>query len=380
MSNTISSVSSASSMVAQRTMNAVKRDGAAAPVANQKLGDEKSAPSAPKENTTTVSTERQSTSETNQREVVEAMYEGRSDAPKAAAPDVENARNEVKRLYEETSLEETQRVQSSPADSRSAISPEQQRVKEELKLLGAMAQDKAQAQVARIEKSRAATRERIHLNTQRKFAEHFEAFSLAQEMIALKDRNLDRQEGQLQAKKAMEQTTRSDVQMSKIKSDQSRIAFQARNQKDEAAVARRLDIITPGSFEPPKAAENTEKPTVQINRNLRQQHTIELNPGRAVGREQSRRQAELDRAESSANFDSTLAEQQPESSRTTESVREALEGLKTKASENGFVALNSQSQAQRAAEDVLIEARQRPEQSIQSQSQISLQAALKVLQ
>ena len=197
-------------------------------------------------------------------------------------------------------------------------------------------------------------------------------------MIALKDRNLDRREGQLQAKKAMEQTTRSDVQMSKIKSDQS-VLF-----KHEIKKMKRPSLGAStsyaGSFEPPKAAENTEKPTVQINRNLRQQHTIELNPGRAVGREQSRRQAELDRAESSANFDSTLAEQQPESSRTTESVREALEGLKSKASENGFVALNSQSQAQRAAEDVLIEARQRPEQSIQSQSQISLQAALKVLQ
>ena len=79
-------------------------------------------------------------------------------------------------------------------------------------------------------------------------------------------------------------------------------------------------------------------------------------------------------------FNETLEDRSVSASPSTESVQEALASLKAKAEENGLVTLNSKSQAERVAEDVRAETRQSPEQAIQSQSQVSLQAALKVLQ
>jgi len=315
----------------------------------------------------------------NQREQVKVLYQEPTGAPKASSNDVENARNQVKSLYEETTLEETQRIRGEPANSRSAISPEQQRVKEELKLLGAMARDKAEAQAARMERGRATIRDRIHLQTQRKYHEHFEAHALAQEMIAMKDRNLDRQEGQMKEAKAMLNAARGDVQMDKAKATQATEMFQARTRKHEAAVAKRLDIITPGSFEQPQTDATREKPTVRINRNMRQDHQIDVDPRQEFAA-QSLQRTEQARNEATVRFNETLEDRSVSASPSTESVQEALASLKAKAEENGLVTLNSKAQAERVAEDVRAETRQSPEQAIQSQSQVSLQAALKVLQ
>ena len=321
----------------------------------------------------------------NQREAVKKLYEGSTDAPKAVdASETENSKAMVKRLYEETNLEETQAVtlaaaQAAQADSEHGSTvKEQQIVKDELKLLGAMAQDKAKAQEARLQTSREATRERVHLKTQRKFQEQFEAFSLAREMIALKDRHDDRLRGQMSANKAEARSARSDVQKAKARSSQSTQAFQARIRKQEAAVAKRLDVITPGSFEPPPQPDKNEQASVRISKSLQQDHQIEINPGKEIA-QRARLDAEIQRQEDNKQFDSAFEAHSEADQAPMESVREALDGLKRRAEESGLMTLNSQSQAARTADAVLAETRERPEQAIQSQSQVSLQAALQVL-
>lgn len=322
---------------------------------------------------------------TNQREAVRELYSGSTDAPKpVTASEAENSKAMVKRLYEETNLEATQAVNLAAAEAaeaemdQSATIKEQQVVQDQLKLLGAMAQDKAKAQEAQLKTRREATRERVHLNTQRKFQEQFEAFSLARDMIALKDRNDDRQRGKLSARKADDRTMRSDVQKAKTRTNQSTQAFQARSRKQEAAVAKRLDVITPGSFEPPPQPEHDEQATVRINKSLQQDHQIELNPGRRID-QQARLDTETQRQEDSIQFDAAFEAHSDNDNAPTESVREALDGLKRRAEESGLVTLNSRAQAAQTADAVLAEARERPEQAIQSQSQVSLQAALQVL-
>ena len=323
----------------------------------------------------------QSSEKLTQREQVKAIYEAAAPDTTARTDTAENAREQVKQLYEQTTLEETQAVQATAkADAEIQIAAEQARVAERAKLQSAMARDKAAAQEARIMRSRQATRDRIHLNTQRNFQEHFESFALARDMIALKDQTDDRARSQAAEQKAVNRTRRSDIQKTKQRGVQSTRVFQERAQKQEAAVAKRLDIITPGSFETPPSPAEKEQPTVQISKTIQQRHQFEINPSRQVEFQSQRAAAEDSRVEADIELDQALEGVRDNSSRTTESVRETLEALKEKAAEGGLVTLNSESQAQRAVEDVLDEARLRPEQAIQSQSQVSLQAALKVLQ
>ena len=187
---------------------------------------------------------------------------------------MENAREAVKQLYAESILEKTQRLVMEGGQREGAISAEQQRVREESEIRNAMAIDKAAAQEARLQAQRLEVQDKVIIAREQNYREHFEAFALARDLIALKDSELDRQEIAVKESVALENDMKEALQQDKAASATNTRLIQQRDEKLNQVVSRRLDMITPGTFEPEPEENISERPNVEIIPSLRQSHDI----------------------------------------------------------------------------------------------------------
>ncbi|MGB0646956.1 MAG: hypothetical protein ACPGQS_07265 [Bradymonadia bacterium] len=317
----------------------------------------------------------------NQREAVKKLYTENESNSVATETEVENAREAVKRLYDESTLENTQRLVSEGGQREGAISAEQQRVREAAEIRNAMVIDKAAAQEARLQAQRLEVQDKVTLAREQSYRDHFEAFALARDLIALRDSALDREEGVVKENMALQDDMKEAVQQDKAASATHTRLIQQRDAKLDKVVSRRLDLITPGTFEPDTTENVGERPSVEIIPSLRQSHEIEPDT-RKVRYDLESAEVRADRIEAAEALDdatSTLDEARPRRSET-ESAAQAIRKMKQSAARNGLVTLDSSTRAKEVADMVKKESMQNPERAIASQSQVSLQAALQVLQ
>ncbi len=343
-------------------------------------------PTAVKVETTTASkpeqiSESTDTNQTSQKEKVQALYENKQAAEVRDAANVENAREAVKRLYEESRLEASQTITAEGSQRGGAIDPEQQRVREAAEVRTAMARDKASAQAAQLKARRDAVQDKVTLAKEQNYRDHFESFALARDMIAMRDNELDKIEISIKTDQLLDEDLKSVARRSKVVDEQNVQRFQEQATKMSKASSKRLDMITPGSFEKPSAEQSQESPDVNIIPSLRQSHVIEVETG-ATSTDQIIEQTEIERSDAAIEFDNATmnAAPEPQQSSATESVNRVLTEMKDAAARNGLITLSSSERAEQVVQEVIKEARRRPEQAIASQSQVSLQAALKMLQ
>jgi hypothetical protein len=317
----------------------------------------------------------------NEKAKVQARYESEQAAAVRNADNVENAREMVKRLYEDSRLEGSQAITAKGSQRDVATDPEQQRVREAAEVRSAMAQDKAAAQSAQLKARRNAVQDKVTLAKEQNYRDHFESFALARDMIAMRDNELDKVEISIKTDQMLDSDLKSIARRAKVVDEQNVRRSQEQSAKSNKASSKRLDLITPGSFETQPAEKVQEPPDVNIISSLRQSHVIEVETG-ATSTEQIIEQTEMDRNDAAVDFDKATQSAAPESqqSSATESVSRVLTEMKDAAARNGLITLNSSERAEQVVKEVIKEARRRPEQAIASQSQVSLQAALKMLQ
>ncbi len=317
----------------------------------------------------------------NEKMALQDKFQAEEASQTRDTENVENAREKVQRLYEATRLESSQQISRDGSMRGGAIDTEQQRSQESAEVRSAMAQDKAAAQEAQLKASREVIQDKVTLAKEQNYREQFESFALAREMIALRDSELDKIERQISGEKMLFRELKSNAQQGKVLDEKNMERFREQSAKMEKASSRRLDMITPGSFEVQPKEPTPQAPDVQIIQSLRQSHQIDLEPS-ATSAEQVIEKTEVDRSEAARQFDQVTMGRSEESGKSSasESVSRVLTEMKDTAARNGLITLNSSDRAEQVAEEVIREARRRPEQAIASQSQVSLQAALKMLQ
>ena len=317
----------------------------------------------------------------NQKEAVIEAYGSQSDSESRTDVNVENARDEVKRMYESSRLEASQQISAEGSMRGGAIDPEQQRVREDAEVRSAMAQDKAAAQAAQLKARRDVIQDKVTLAKEQNYRDQFESFALAREMIALRDTELDKLETQMVGQQMAAEDIKSIAQQDKVSNDKNVVRLQEQTMKVEKASSRRLDMITPGTFEAPTQEIAPQAPDVQIVNSLRQTHEFDLNPN-SSSTEDRVKSIEMSRSHAAEQFDAITMDEPFENNQrsTPDFASRAISEMKEAAARNGLVTLNSSERADQVAQEVLKEARRRPEQAIASQSQVSLQAALKMLQ
>jgi hypothetical protein len=317
----------------------------------------------------------------NQKEAVLDVYASQTDSENQTAANVENAREEVKRLYEASRLEESQQISAEGSMRAGEIDPEQQRVREDAEVRSAMVQDKAAAQAAQLKARRDVVQDKVTLAKEQNYRDQFESFALAREMIALRDSELDKLETQITGKQMAAEDIKSIASKDKVNDDKNVVRMQEQTMKIEKASSRRLDMITPGTFEAPAQEITPQAPDINIVNSLRQSHEFDLNPNASSAQDRLE-STEKSRSNAAEQFDTMTMDEPFESNQraTPDFASRAISEMKEAAARNGLVTLNSSERAEQVAQEVIQEARKRPEQAIASQSQVSLQAALKMLQ
>ena len=173
----------------------------------------------------------------NQREAVRKLYAEKNAQPSTNEAEVENAREAVKQLYAESILEKTQRLVME-GGQREAQSPlNSNAFGRSQKIRNAMAIDKAAAQEARLQAQRLEVQDKVIIAREQNYREHFEAFALARDLIALKDSELDRQEIAVKESVALENDEEA-LQQDKAASATNTRLIQQRDEKLNQVVSK----------------------------------------------------------------------------------------------------------------------------------------------
>lgn len=317
----------------------------------------------------------------SQKSAVKDVYEAQQASESRDSDNVENARALVKRLYEASGVEASQQASADGSMRGGEMDPEQQRVREDAEVRSAMAQDKATAQAAQLNAQREIVQDKVSLAKEQNYRDQFESFALARDMIALRDSELDKIELQITGQNMLSDDIRSIARQGKVNDDKNVIRMQEQSAKVEKASSRRLDMITPGAFEKNIEEPTLQAPDVKIVNSLRQSHEFDLNRAGSEVRDKIE-STEVSRNQAAEQFDSVTKSDPFEREQRSDPdfAGRAMSKMKDAAARNGLVTLNSSDRAKQVAQEVIREARIRPEQAIASQSQVSVQAALKMLQ
>ena len=314
----------------------------------------------------------------NQREMVEALYENKIAAEEQAqvraklsnAP--ENVRENIKRMYEgleaDTAIQERLRQESMV---------ERGNVRKEQQLRVSMARDKAEAMRGQLFQLR-----RDVLETQKSTQEDsWHALFEASKATEADQKQMSIEEAK-QAKERFEKAAFTMVMNRTVSSEQAKDDSNRRQIADENAkiaqsVGRRLDQITPGAFEKTAAAEVSEKPNIGITDDFEAKHQIEVDRQTPSVERDSAHRKRVE--ESLAHLDSTLDASEA-GSHSRDSINAEIEKVRSKARASGVQLLDNTEETKKVVRDALEELQNHPTAALKSQSRVSVQAAMALLQ